>query len=513
MAVPEEIRKVPRPKNTIVVAYGRNKDKYAVKSRIGCKSVNGRKIPIDGPTIGHIIDGAYVANLDLPGMKHSDCDYRRWADVQLCCNLSQDILKDLRQFYDEKEAMRTYAIAVLRSVEPDINDYELDETYQDTWLSVRYPGIGLSRNTVSEHISQLGRTCSRISKFMVMRAGRVNADHHVVVDGTLKSDESTVNTFSDFSRKALKKGTRDISVIYAYDVETGEPICSKAYPGNTIDIAALGDFISTNNVDKGIIVADKGFSYRAAKKSFDDRPDLHFLIPLKRDSKIIREFKMYEYNASVPGYDGLACRKERMFDGKFLYSFRDPYRAMEEERTWMAGKSDIDPRELSELRKEFGSIVFMSDVDMESAIAYKAYDERWAIEVMFMFYKDILKFDQTRVHEDWSVIGTEFINFLSVIMTYKMRKAFEKVPELSGVPYNHVLKKLRRASMMMDASGNWMIRKITDSDRNILINLGLLPRIIDVKNPRGRPKKEHSESKTKRPRGRPRKDSSSEGEV
>ena len=94
-----------------------------------------------------------------------------------------------------------------------------------------------------------------------------------------------------------------------------------------------------------------------------------------------------------------------------------------------------------------------------------------------------------------------------------MRKAFEKVPELSGVPYNHVLKKFRRASMMMDADRNWMIRKITDSDRNILIDLGLLPRIIDVKNPRGRPKKEHSESKTKRPRGRPRKDSSSEGEV
>lgn len=135
--------------------------------------------------------------------------------------------------------MRTYAIAVLRSVEPDISDYELDETYQDTWLSIKYPGIGLSRNTVSEHISQLGRTCSRISKFMVMRAGRVNVDH-VVVDGTLKSDESKVNTFSDFSRKALKKGTRDISVIYAYNVETGEPICSKAYPGNTIDIAAWG---------------------------------------------------------------------------------------------------------------------------------------------------------------------------------------------------------------------------------------------------------------------------------
>ena len=153
MAVPEEIRKVPRPKNTIVVAYGRNKDKYAVKSRIGCKSVNGRKIPIDGPTIGHIIDGVYVADMKQPDMKESSCDFKRWADVQLCCDLSQDILSDLREFYNEKEAMRTYLIAVLRAVEPDVKDYELAETYADTWLSVRYPGAALTKNTVSEHIN------------------------------------------------------------------------------------------------------------------------------------------------------------------------------------------------------------------------------------------------------------------------------------------------------------------------------------------------------------------------
>ena len=106
MAVPEEIRKVPRPKNTVVISYGRNKDKYAVKQRIGCKSVNGRKIPIDGPTIGHIIDGVYVEDVELPGMAVSECDFRRWADVELCCNLSQDILTDLRGLYNEDEAMR-----------------------------------------------------------------------------------------------------------------------------------------------------------------------------------------------------------------------------------------------------------------------------------------------------------------------------------------------------------------------------------------------------------------------
>lgn len=37
MPIPKEILSVERPKNTIVYAYGKNKDKYAVKKRIGCR--------------------------------------------------------------------------------------------------------------------------------------------------------------------------------------------------------------------------------------------------------------------------------------------------------------------------------------------------------------------------------------------------------------------------------------------------------------------------------------------
>ena len=53
---------------------------------------------------------------------------------------------------------------------------------------------------------------------MRSRAAAVGADAHLLLDGTLKSDESRVNTLSDFSRKARTKGSRDISVLYAFDL-------------------------------------------------------------------------------------------------------------------------------------------------------------------------------------------------------------------------------------------------------------------------------------------------------
>ena len=94
---------------------------------------------------------------------------------------------------------------------------------------------------------------------MQIRTANVKESHHLLVDGTLKSNESRINTLSDYSRKALKKGTRDISVLYAFDLEEKEPICSKCYPGNMLDLTAYENFITENNITQGIIVGDKGF--------------------------------------------------------------------------------------------------------------------------------------------------------------------------------------------------------------------------------------------------------------
>ena len=62
MAVPEEIRAVPRPKNTIVEDSGRDGPKrYAVRERAHTVYVaGGNPQPHNGKVIGHIIDMKYV---------------------------------------------------------------------------------------------------------------------------------------------------------------------------------------------------------------------------------------------------------------------------------------------------------------------------------------------------------------------------------------------------------------------------------------------------------------------
>ena len=93
MPIPREILNVPRPKNTVVIAYGRDKKLYAVRQRVGCRNVGGRHLPVNGPTIGHIVDGAYVpiAKSAPQGVSLSTIDLKDWASVVLCDQLFKSI--------------------------------------------------------------------------------------------------------------------------------------------------------------------------------------------------------------------------------------------------------------------------------------------------------------------------------------------------------------------------------------------------------------------------------------
>lgn len=504
MATPKEILAVKRPKNTIVTAYGKDKNLYAVRERIGCKYVDGRRIPVNGPTIGHIIDGKYVPMEEekTPDISSSPIDLKDWAGAVLCDRLFKDILDELLEVYSKDDAMKIYCIAILRVCFKDIKDNELKEAYENSFLSEIYPGVALSRNTVTKSLNDLGKTVSRIVKFMRNRTAKVSLDHHLLVDGTLKSDESKVNSLSDFSRKARTKGTRDISVLFAFDLEAMEPICSQCFPGNMLDETSYENFIRENGITKGIIVADKGFPEAMAHEEFEAHPDLHYLNPTKRNSKFIRTHHMLDFSGILPTYEGITYRKEKVQGtDKWLYSFRDTHKAAKEESDWLkrAKKNETySIEDLKEKQQTFGTVVLECDLDLPPEIAYKAYDRRWEIELVMRYYKSACDFDETRVHDDRSVIGSEFCDFLATVLTYRLINKFDSVHLLDNDPYKKILSVLARAKKVRTDGKEWQLIKINPSQERMLQELGLLPKPPEPeKRKRGRPKGSKNRPKTK----------------
>lgn len=482
MPIPKEVLNVSRPKNTVVIAYGKNKDLYAVRQRVGCRNDNGRHLPVNGPTIGHIIDLTYVP-LDSTAplnVSVAPIDLKDWANAILCDREFKGILTELSAVYSSSDAMKIYCIAILRVCNPGIKDYELKEAYETSFLSEIYPGIPLSKNTVSIFLNDLGKACSRIVSFMRNRTAAVAMDHHLLVDGTLKSDESKVNSLSEFSRKARTKGTRDISVLYAFNLEEMEPVCSKCFPGNMLDATSYSEFIRENHITKGIIVADKGFPESAAHEQFESNSDLHYLNPVKRNSKLIERHNMLDFTGILSGYEGITCRKEKCTGtNKWLYSFRDSTKAAKEEADWLRRAKKAGTYKLEDLREKqqtFGTIVLECDLDLPQETVYKAYDSRWEIEIVMRYYKSACEFDETRVQDEYSVIGSEFCDFLSTVLTFRLMKNFDRAKLFEERTYKKIMSVLERAKKARVDGKDWQMIRINPSQEEILQKLNLLPK-------------------------------------
>ena len=278
MAVPKYIREVPRPVNTVVIDNGKDgPTRYAVRERKGVQYVSGgNPQPQNGRVIGHIVDGVYVPKSQV--VTDAAPTMLSYGSVAFVHSVSSDLMTELLQVYNVKDAYRIMAIAMLRVVKPKVTDGRLGTHYRRTYVSKYYPGVALSPNSVCDFIQHLGQAGKQRKAFYQLRMAKVIADHHIAIDGTLKQDTSTVNDLSAFSYKAKKKGCQEVSVLYAYDIEAMEPICAEVFPGNSTDAASYSSFIRDNDIRRGIIVADKGFPPSSIKEELSERPDLHFQI-------------------------------------------------------------------------------------------------------------------------------------------------------------------------------------------------------------------------------------------
>jgi len=455
MSVPKYIREVPRPVNTVVIDNGNDgPTRYAVRERKGIQYVpGGNPQPKNGKVIGHIVDGVYVPKHQA--ILDAAPDMLSYGAAAFVHSVSSDLLSELLEIYSAKDAYTIMAIATLRIIKPEITASRMSTHYRRTYVSKYYPGIAISPNSISAFYQMLGQAGQLRKAFYQLRANRVVQDHHVAIDGTLKQDSSSVNDLSAFSYKAKKKGCQEVSVLYAYDIEVMEPICAEVFPGNSTDAASYRSFIRDNDLKRGIIVADKGFPPSSIKEELNERPDLHFLTPIKRNDTRIANNNMLDFEGVLSGLnDHVVYKKAAIKGGRYLYAYKSSKKARAEEASYLARrerKKDFASEKYSKKQELFGVIVFESDQDLDPQTAYACYDDRWLLELVFNRYKSDECLDKTNVQGDFSVIGSEFINFISTVLTCRLIKKAREAGLLDEMSYGDLMDDLNSAWRMVDA--------------------------------------------------------------
>ena len=131
--------------------------------------------------------------------------------------------------------------------------------------------------------------------------------------------------------------------------------------------------------------------------------------------------------------------------------------------------NDSNLEKFQKKQKSFGTIVLESNLDMTSANAYRAYNERWTIEISMRYYKNALSFNDTRVHNDYSVLGSEFCDFIASIVSWKLLNKFKDANVLEKMTYGKVMKILKRAKKVkLSKNNDWLLIKTAPHALKIL---------------------------------------------
>ena len=427
MAIPKDVLAIERPSNTILKPT-RKPGVYSVVKRTS-KRVPGKKnpMPVEIGVIGKIADGRYIP---LPEKPVYETDFKIYGPVALCDKVGRSIYDDLLRFYSLEDARKLYCIAVLRAIEPEITNEEISVEYETTFLSELFPKVALSANTVSSFLERTGRQICTVNDFMNDRISQYSGNP-TVIDGMLKSNTGTSNMMSEFSRKGRIRGVEDVSLLYAYDLTVREPVACAVFPGNMLDYTAFRTFIDDHPIENGFLMADKGFDDTLSKEKIK-KLNTHYLIPVKLSSALIKKYLLDRSYTNAFKYeeDNIRCKKVAAEGGRFFYAFKSSEMKAGQDKGYVARafeKGSFREENYEKKESRFGLIVFESNADLNLKDLYRAYKERWEIEILFDNYKNIIGRDEVNVQGDYRLFATEFINFLSSIISLRIKRMLEKL--------------------------------------------------------------------------------------
>ena len=523
MGIPQEIRSVERPPNTVVLPPGRD-GSYPVRERIGCKREKGQNRPVSGCIVGHIVNGTYIADApDVVEARRKNIGKKRnndtaekadgtvgegdvaqsqgkgtdgsrtapepeqlweglsntipktqdqirrddrgiqvldWGTVVFAYMLIRPLFSELALYYAVEDVKLIAAMVILNFCYPKIKDYQMHEKYIGSVLKYLIPNISVDIKNVRDFQEALGQRYSQIVSFVKSRTAGVHEYEPIMIDGMLKANEE--KQLSAPSRVTKDRGAEDTTVLVLFSGERHEPICSMCFSGNLSDADSFPRFVEECGIVRGILIGDKGFPTGSIRAWARDNPELHFLLPLPGNSNCVAGYHLSKFQDYLKDRDTILYKKE--YDEKdhvWQYSFCNASSAGGDHTASDHHVGDID---------------LISDLDLPPERAYALFNGRSEIEVSLRYDKLAPEVDGARVSTDPSVIGAELINLLTSILNCRMTREFRRLNLLKDAKTLKEARETLQKAQIVQPNENepWLLRNITKRELSILEQLGLI---------------------------------------
>ena len=356
MSVPQDIRAVPRPKNTVVTdTGGKGPLRYCVRART--KAVRTAKgfQPRNGKVIGHIVDGAFVPVSSRMKAK----ERRTLGCALLVADLGSDLRARLAAHLGDKDADIVLALASLDILYPDLGEDMRAAQYKASLASLVFPGLDLSEKSIHSLYAKIGKKgADELFRSLEQANGSDTSSYLLLMPMECPA------TLAAFGKDACKDNGPGLCLALQGGDTGFEPVY-----GRLLDMKGESLPGAATCCDTGCTLFTASEASSESLRSLARERGLHYLVPVKRDDKLCKKLSFDDLEV-VDGAD-TPCRKKRSPDDEYLYAFAgNPAAPAKQAQSQTQGKKKKNKKARENVR------VFRSDVDLPlSCIPALAHEE------------------------------------------------------------------------------------------------------------------------------------------
>lgn len=304
-------------------------------------------------------------------------------------------------------------------------------------------------------------------------------------DPLVLMDATSIVSYSDNLTRVKNGITTDstfepiFNLLYFYCPDNYMPAYYRLFDGNLKDVTMVTMALQESGYKNALIIADKGF-YSAANIKLLENANLQYIIPLKRNSTLIKKTRFKKMKDSINKFifeDRVICFDSYSVPGKKkIYLYIDEVLMMAESRDYTKRMKN-HPENYNEIKfKEqslnFGSFAIITNRLDDAEEVYINYKSRCGVELLFDGVKNILGNDYTYMHDDHALEGWMFINHLALQVHHKIYRFLKEKQLLSKYSIRDFIEYLV-AIRKVKVNDEWVLEPAIDKQMKMLKDLSI----------------------------------------
>ena len=386
------------------------------------------------------------------------------------CKDLLDILK--AEYPQEWRSMFAFAAFRLMHNSPIKN---LASHYAASYLSESLGEIRISPKAMGPLLRDLGREREKTKRFL---SRFVKGTRFAVIDTThiFSLSEGIITAVTGHnSRGECLPQTR---LLLIHSLDRRMPAYFRMLPGDITDVSAVSLTVREAGISNAVLIGDKAF-YSKNNVSELEKSGIKYVLPLNRKSSLADYRPLM--SADRTRLDGhfffegrVVWHSARSRWGKRIITYLDPKLRAEEERDLLLrldGKGN-GTKEFREKQHMLGTITVVTDYHGSAEEVFGLLKCRIEIETVFDAFKNTLNADRTYMRDDYQLEGWMLVNFISLMMYYRLYGLLRGCGLLSRYSPKDALMHMSRI-FMLRMGEEWALSEVPKKSRVILEKIGM----------------------------------------